>query len=99
MHQWFGHFPVYMNLHHCPLSGYPGNLQKKCILLNAGENMNEFRNTISEECSPGDVMYYRGTFGADIRVILAATACDFSKSIILGDEELACIYNGITNSK
>jgi hypothetical protein len=73
--------------------------QKKCILLNTGESINEFREKISEECSPGDVLYYRDTVGADIRVILAATVCDFSKSIVFDDEELACIYNGIATSK
>jgi hypothetical protein len=73
--------------------------QKKCILLNTGESINEFRDTIAEECSPGDVLYYRDTVGVDIRVILAATACDFSKSIIMGEDELACIYNGTTESR
>ena len=73
--------------------------QKKCILLNTGEDITRFRDTISEECSPGDVLYYRDTVGIDIRVILAATACDFSKNIIMGDDELACIYNGTTESR
>ena len=73
--------------------------QKKCILLNTGENINNFRDTIAETCSPGDVLYYRDAIGADIRVILAATACDFSKSIVMGADELACIYNGTKESR
>jgi len=82
----------------CMVSSALGE-QKKCILLNAGENIDEFRDRIAEECVPGDVLYYRGTVGADIRVILAATVCDFSKSIVLGADELACVYNGTASSR
>ena len=73
--------------------------QKKCILLYTGEDIEQFRDSISEVCSHGDVLYFRDTFGTDIRVLLAATACDFSKSIILDGDELACVYNGTKHSR
>ena len=73
--------------------------QKKCIVLNSGGDMDEFRDSIAETCSPGDVLYFRDNFGTDIRVLLAATACDFSKNIIMDDDELACIYNGLKGTR
>ena len=72
---------------------------RKCILLNTGEDIEHFRDSISEVCAPGDILYFRDTFGTDIRVLLAATACDFSKSIIMDGDELACVYNGTKDSR
>ena len=72
---------------------------KKCTLLTDGD-ISTVNKKVASTCKTGDILYYAtGGIYNDLGLSLMASTCDFSKSIVLGNGEFVCVYNGVKKSR
>ena len=76
--------------------------KNKCQIPISEDNISSLKIDIAKKCKVGDTLYLwvikELMRGDDPKVSIAASACDFSKSIVFDQDNLACIYKGISKT-